>query len=124
MPSNSPVFHWWHWMREATANTGKPIDYPEDSERLLEEVGFDVVKHNRITVRASPDRNMDDLEPQNLLAVWYRHTMFHPAYKTITGLCTALFTHQLGWNPQQISALCIDVQRALNLPHCPWYHKL
>jgi len=111
-------------MRTATADFGKPLEYPEDSERLMEQAGFDIIKHNRMNVRTSQDTAVDEDDPQNQLARWYRHTMFHPAFKTIKGMSMALFTRQLGWPPQEVVALCSDVNRVLNQLRSPWFHKL
>jgi len=111
-------------MRRATAALGKPLDYPEDAERRLEAVGFDIIKHNRLSVRTCQDKTLGENDAQNQLTRWYRHTMFHPAFKTIRGMSMALFTHQLGWTPQQIVALCGEVHHTLNQIRSPWYHKL
>lgn len=122
VPADSPVNLWWQCLRTASANFGKPIEYPEDSERLLEQAGFDIVKHNRTDIHSSEDRAASD-DQRTQLCRWYRFFMFHPAFKCVKGLSMGLLTHQLRWSPEQVSALCSDVSYILNHVHSPWYHK-
>jgi len=124
VPQDDPVFHWWRCIRTAAIDFGKPVDYPEDCERLLEQAGLGIQKHNRIDIRTSQDRTLEQWTQENQLTRFHRFTLFHPPFKTIKGLSMGLFTHQLRWTPEQVAALCADVVYILNRSDSPWFHKL
>jgi len=111
-------------MQDATARTGKPMAYREDSEALLQQAGLNVMNHRIIPFHLSEDMRLPEDDMQNNLARWHRFMFADKRFKMIKALSVALFIHQLGWTEQQVGALCGDVLRELNAVNCPVFHNL
>lgn len=124
LPADSPVYKWWQYMLEATRISGKSLAYPDRMEDVLDEAGFNIMNHRVVTIHASEDMRLPPDDVQNRLARWYRYTMFTPLFKTIRGLSMILFTHTLQISPEEITALCANVNGVLNSMNSPVFHKL
>lgn len=116
------MWNWWYYMCQASERAGKPIEYREDTESLMEQAGFVDVSHKRIRIPLSTDGRKDRREWA--LAHGYQTAMGHIDTQSFTGFSMALMTRYLGWTPQAVHDLCNKVVRVLGQQDMPLHINL
>ncbi|KAJ0305487.1 hypothetical protein COL5a_007273 [Colletotrichum fioriniae] len=116
LKEDSALFQWSKYLVEATDKIGRPITIASKLDKMLEEAGFVDVVVTKQVMPASPWAKDEKL---NALGVWTSASLL----PGIEGLCLALFTRVLDWDPNEVIAFCSSVRKdAKNLGiHAYWY---
>lgn len=114
---------WWTNMRAATLEHGTPIQYQQDTGRLLGEAGFTEIRHEerRVCIVAA----WDDLVGREI-AEAFRAAMGDAGTKPWSGFSMELFTRYRGYHPAQVDELDARLVRAVSRysVHVPFYWNL
>ncbi|KAK3710450.1 hypothetical protein LTR37_010293 [Vermiconidia calcicola] len=117
-PIQSLVFvQWWEYLKEASNRAGLPMEYREDTERLLEDAGFVDISRKRI--RCPYVGHPDDKHDQDT-ADWLANAVRSfegddergvrdENMNAFVALSMFHFTTQFGWSEQLVKRLCNDV---------------
>jgi hypothetical protein len=109
-------------MIQASERAGKPLAYRDDTEAILERVGFVDVSHKRVRVPLCGTDRRDRQEKQ--LAHGYQMTMGYTGSQSFTGMSMALFTRYLNMTPEYVEQICARVLQVVQQGSLPLYINL
>jgi hypothetical protein len=95
-------------MRQASNNLGRPIEYPDYTEQLLDRAGFSSRTHQTIRVPI-PSYLGDKFEHE--LCSSFRAAIVGPGddrTSTLVGMSMVLLTYHLGWAEDYVRQTCQD----------------
>jgi ubiquinone/menaquinone biosynthesis C-methylase UbiE len=121
-PQAQALSNWWAWTLHASQLAGKPLDYREDTEELLERAGFVDIGHKRVRVPLFYPGTRDKRE--YLLSHGYQMAMGYTNSQSFTGFSMALLTRYFGWTPQQVADICANALAVVQQTPLPLYITL
>ena len=114
-------------MQQASSIVGRPIDYRDDTEALLENAGFADISHR--TIRISLQANPKDERESNLKNIFKSFTCMQDdddggIPQLFESLSLSLLTRRLDMNPSDVRAMCEAIRTIYRSDRWPLYHAM
>jgi len=104
--------NWWSGLKTASRLAGKPLQYPSNVRRLLEDTGFVDVEETVVKIRFDSDSASRTSARERAVADWFQAAMMSDE-RDLLGMCLALFTRVFGMARVEVEEECRGVLGAM-----------
>ena len=103
MTPDDAVYKWTHLLLEASKRIGQSLDNPTKYAEWMREAGFVNVQH---IIFKWPTNPWPQDKKHKMLGLW----VLANALDGLEGFTMAMFTRVVGWQPEEVQALLVDLR--------------